>query len=248
MSLKEFKDSAMEFKKELEREMLIRKYQAMLEGKLSFEQRLESWFFKAKTFLVRYWRSIVKRLLDLSLSAVAIFLAFPLMFVIAIVIKLSSKGPVFYRQMRTGRYGKTFEILKFRSMSVDAEKTTGPVWARQNDPRITPIGRFLRKTHLDELPQFLNVLKGEMSIVGPRPERPYFVSELKAAIPQYEKRLIAKPGITGLAQLKRHYDESIKDVKNKVRYDVLYVRKMCPLLDVKLIVMTFGAVVLRTGR
>jgi lipopolysaccharide/colanic/teichoic acid biosynthesis glycosyltransferase len=133
-------------------------------------------------------------------------------------------------------------------MRQDAELATGPVWAKQDDPRITRVGSFLRKTHLDELPQFFNVLKGEMSIVGPRPERPHFVSELRKAIPHYDRRHFARPGVTGLAQVKRRYDETLKDVRNKVRYDVLYIRKMCPFLDMKLIFMTVGACLLRTGR
>ena len=139
-------------------------------------------------------------------------------------------------------------MYKFRSMIQNAEDTSGPVWAKADDPRITRIGKFMRKTHLDELPQLYNVLRGDMSIVGPRPERPYFVNELRKVIPHYDRRFYAKPGITGLAQIKRHYDETLSDVKKKLRYDRLYVQKMCPLLDLKVMAMTVGSVILQTGR
>jgi lipopolysaccharide/colanic/teichoic acid biosynthesis glycosyltransferase len=167
---------------------------------------------------------------------------------VALAVKLDSAGPIIYSQTRVGLRGKHFKIYKFRTMRQDAELLTGPVWARQNDARITRIGNFLRKTHLDELPQFFNVIKGEMSLVGPRPERPHFVSELRTAIPHYDRRHFAKPGVTGLAQVKRSYDETIADVRKKVRYDVLYIKKMCPLLDIKVIFMTLGECILRTGR
>ena len=125
---------------------------------------------------------------------------------------------------------------------------TGPIWASSRDARITRIGTFLRRAHLDELPQFFNVLRGDMSLVGPRPERPHFVKQLRKAIPHYDRRLCVKPGITGLAQIKRRYDESIADVKKKVRYDVLYIRKMCPVLDFMVLALTVKAVLMGTGR
>lgn len=242
------RNSAIAIKKELERDFLLRRYHKLLEGRSGWDEKLIESLIRIKTLLVTSWRSIVKRILDVLVAVTGLALSFPIMLMIALAIKLTSKGPVLYKQARIGRYGKIFNILKFRTMKVDAEKETGPIWAKANDPRIIPIGLFLRKAHLDELPQFFNVLKGEMSVVGPRPERPYFVSEFKKVIPHYAKRLYAKPGITGLAQLKRHYDESLSDVKKKLRYDILYVQKMCPILDVKLIALTFGEVVFRTGR
>ena len=131
-------------------------------------------------------------------------------------------------------------------MFLDAEKNTGAVWAQENDPRITPVGRILRKTHIDEIPQLLNVITGEMSIVGPRPERPEIVKDLKALIHDYENRLSVKPGITGLAQVKHKYDETIEDVKKKIKYDLLYIRKMCWLVEMRIIAQTF--IVALTGK
>jgi lipopolysaccharide/colanic/teichoic acid biosynthesis glycosyltransferase len=163
-----------------------------------------------------------------------------------IKIKLSSKGPVVYTQERVGKRGRIFKIYKLRTMVVDAEKGTGAVWAKRNDPRITKIGRILRKSRVDEIPQLLNVIKGEMSIVGPRPERPEMVRDFKVLIQDYEKRLQIEPGITGLAQIWNRYDETIEDVKKKVKYDLLYIRKMCLLADLDILAQTF--VVVLTGR
>jgi exopolysaccharide biosynthesis polyprenyl glycosylphosphotransferase len=245
---KEFKISATEFKKVLERDLLLRRYQMLIEGETPFEDKIIDNFTKVQTLVVTSWRSLVKRYLDLFVSIFAIAILLPVMVVVAAAIKISSRGPILYKQARVGKKGKIFNMLKFRTMQVDAETQTGPVWARSNDPRVTKIGLFLRTTHLDEIPQFFNVLKGDMSIVGPRPERPYFVSEFRKTIPHYDRRLCAKPGITGLAQIKRRYDETLADVKRKLRYDVLYIHKMCPLLDVKVMILTLGAVFLRTGR
>ena len=187
-----------------------------------------------------------KRVMDLFLSIAGLTLTSPLVTLAAVMIKLTSKGPVVYKQNRVGKNGEIFKIYKLRTMFLDAEKNTGAVWAQENDPRITPVGRILRKTHIDEIPQLLNVITGEMSIVGPRPERPEIVKDLKALIHDYENRLSVKPGITGLAQVKHKYDETIEDVKKKIKYDLLYIRKMCWLVEMRIIAQTF--IVALTGK
>lgn len=188
----------------------------------------------------------LKRVIDIILALSGLAIASPILLAVGIFIKLTSKGSVIYRQERVGRYGEIFKIYKLRTMHIDAEKNTGAVWARKDDPRITPVGLILRKTHIDEIPQLLNVLKGEMSIVGPRPERPELVRDLKVLIQNYEKRLMVKPGITGLAQVWHKYDETIEDVKKKIKYDILYIKKMCLLVDLRILANT--VVVVLTGR
>ena len=193
-----------------------------------------------------WWRLVLKRIVDVAGALAGLVLMAPLVPVIAAAIKLTSKGPILYSQERVGRFGDTFKIYKFRTMRTDAE-AGGPVWsAGDEDPRLTPIGRFLRRTHLDELPQLLNVLRGHMSLVGPRPERPHFVHTLHGALPRYDQRLLLKPGITGLAQVHYRYDASVDDVRRKLRFDLLYVKRMCLALDVKILAWTLLVVV--TGR
>ncbi len=187
-----------------------------------------------------------KRLVDIILSVLGLFVLSPIIILSALLIKLTSSGPVVYRQDRMGKNGLIFKIYKLRTMYQDAEKYTGVVWAKKNDPRITPVGRMLRKMHIDELPQLLNVLKGEMSIVGPRPERPELVRDLKTVIRDYEKRLQVKPGITGMAQVWHKYDETIQDVKKKIKFYLLYIRRMCFLADLRILAST--VVVVLTGR
>jgi lipopolysaccharide/colanic/teichoic acid biosynthesis glycosyltransferase len=192
------------------------------------------------------WRLMLKRVLDVLGGALGLVIALPILAAVAAAIKLTSKGPVLYSQERVGRFGDRFRIYKFRTMRVDAE-AEGPVWAAgEEDPRLTPIGRFLRRSHLDELPQFLNVLRGDMSLVGPRPERPHFVATLHGAIPSYDDRLLLKPGMTGLAQVHYHYDASLADVRKKLRYDLLYVKRMCLMLDVQILAWTL--LVVATGK
>lgn len=244
----EFKTGSAELRKLVERDLMLRRYQKWTQGQTPWEDRVVDQLVKVVTLVETSWRAILKRILDFSVAAAGLIVALPVMAAVAIAIKIESKGPVFYRQTRVGMKGKLFTMIKFRSMVHDAETSSGPVWAKTNDPRITKLGAFLRATHLDEIPQLWNVFKGEMSLVGPRPERPYFVNEFKKTIPNYEMRLCAKPGITGLAQVRNGYDETIRDVKKKVRYDILYIQKMCPLLDVKVIAMTALAVFLKTGR
>lgn len=201
-------------------------------------------FFEGARFS---WRISIKYCLDMLFSALGLVLSLPVMALVAVAIKLDSKGSVFFKQDRVGKEGRLFKIYKFRTMRPDAEAHTGPVWAQADDPRVTRLGRFLRKTRLDELPQLWNVLKGEMSLVGPRPERPYFVDQLEKGVNQYRERLKVKPGITGLAQVRYHYDATLRDVKNKLRYDRLYVKKLCPLLDVRVLLATVSVVLLGKG-
>jgi len=181
-----------------------------------------------------------KAVLDYVLASLLLVLFLPVLFVCALLVKLSSGGPVFYRQLRVGQHGRLFEIIKLRTMRINAERETGPVWARDKDPRVTWIGRLLRRSHLDELPQLFNVLRGEMSLVGPRPERPIFVDEFNRTIRGYYRRLAAKPGITGLAQVRYRYDETLRDVRKKLAYDLLYTRRMCWYLDLSICVLTVG--------
>ena len=171
----------------------------------------------------------------------AMLVAFaPIIGLTALLVKLTSRGPAFYRQERVGEHGRTFNIIKIRTMRLDAETKSGPVWADAHDPRVTLIGGFLRRTHLDELPQLVNVVRGEMSLVGPRPERPHFVEQLRERIPGYDRRLAVKPGITGLAQVRAGYDYALRDVRRKVKLDTMYAQRMCWWVDFIIIVRTMG--------
>lgn len=196
--------------------------------------------------LMPAWEEAAKRSLDVSVSALALVLGLPIGLVIAAAIALESRGPVLYRQERMGKDGERFHIIKFRSMVVDAEKQ-GPQWAHRKDPRITRVGYLLRKLHLDELPQLWNVLSGHMSLVGPRPERPVFVEKLSKEIPLYPRRLKVRPGITGWAQVKHKYDESIDDVRKKVQYDLFYIENMSLRMDMKIILSTISHMLLGKG-
>jgi lipopolysaccharide/colanic/teichoic acid biosynthesis glycosyltransferase len=205
------------------------------------------------------------RVMNIVIAAIALFVALPLLLLIAIAIKLTSRGPVLYTQERVGLDrripgveagnhrrtvdlgGLPFTIYKFRTMRVDAEQATGAVWATQNDPRITPVGRFLRQYRLDEIPQLLNVLRGEMNIVGPRPERPTIFAELRGHISEYPLRQRAKPGITGLAQINHHYDRSLDDVRTKVRYDLEYISRRSLWQDIRIMLQTIPVILFRRG-
>ncbi len=171
----------------------------------------------------------------------------PVMRLAALAVKLSSRGPVLYRQTRTGWRGAPFTLYKFRSMRAGAEADTGAVWASKNDPRVTRVGRLLRRARLDELPQLLNVLKGEMSLVGPRPERPEFVAELSAKIPFYPHRLCVRPGITGWAQINYHYGDGVEDAGRKLEYDLYYIKRLSPALDAFILFHTLKTVLLLRG-
>ena len=181
------------------------------------------------------------------IAGVAAVVLAPLMLAIAIAVKVTSKGPVLYRQTRVGRGGRTFTLYKFRSMREDAEAASGAVWASKDDPRVTPVGRWLRRLRLDELPQFFNVLRGEMSIVGPRPERPEFVARLSETIPFYPQRHCVRPGITGWAQINHKYGDSIEDAELKLEYDLYYIKNMSPAFDFFIMLHTAKTVLLRRG-
>ncbi len=195
--------------------------------------------------LLTDWEKKAKRFIDISVSLIILILTFPVFIATAIAIRLESAGPVLFRQERSGLNGKPFMMVKFRSMFQDAETKTGPVWASKDDPRITRVGKFIRKVRIDELPQMINVLKGEMSLVGPRPERPYFVEKLSEQIPYYKRRLRVRPGVTGWAQVKHKYDETIEDVRKKLNYDLFYIENFNLRNDLKILfrtafVMIFG--------
>ncbi|GMU85948.1 MAG: hypothetical protein AMXMBFR48_11900 [Ignavibacteriales bacterium] len=193
------------------------------------------------------WEKNTKRLMDMVFSTIMLLLSLPVIVLTAIAIKLDSKGSVFFTQDRVGLRGKIFRIVKFRSMYIDAEAKTGPVWSTKDDPRVTRVGRFIRKVRIDEIPQVFNVLKGEMSMIGPRPERPYFVDLLSQEIPYYKRRLRVRPGITGWAQVRHKYDETLDDVKGKIRYDLFYIENMSLRMDFKILLRTVFVVSLGRG-
>jgi exopolysaccharide biosynthesis polyprenyl glycosylphosphotransferase len=197
--------------------------------------------------LMPEWEKKLKRISDVIISFIILIITLPLSFLVSLLIKLDSKGPVLFKQERIGMNNKIFKIYKFRSMYMDAEKSTGPVWSTKDDPRVTRTGKILRKLRIDEIPQMFNVLKGEMSLVGPRPERPYFVEQLSQQIPYYKRRLKVRPGITGWAQVKHKYDESIEDVKVKLRYDLFYIENMSLRMDIKILARTILVVIFGKG-
>lgn len=184
------------------------------------------------------WYIPVKRVCDLVLALLLLIPAAPIMLAGVILIKLTSRGPALYRQVRLGKGGRPFTLFKLRTMKHNAEAETGPVWSTENDCRITPVGKLLRSTHIDEFPQLFNVALGQMSLVGPRPERPEFVAKLDWEIPYYRERLKVSPGITGLAQLRLPPDATLECVRRKVVHDVYYVRQVSPFLDAKLLCLT----------
>jgi exopolysaccharide biosynthesis polyprenyl glycosylphosphotransferase len=188
-----------------------------------------------------------KRAVDLLLSIFCLSLTAPLFVLLPVLIKLTSDGPVFYRQDRAGLHGRRFTLLKFRSMRENAEDPGSPVWAAEDDPRSTPLGKFMRKFRLDELPQMLNVLQGAMSVVGPRPERTEFIKSLQHEIPYYTLRLMVKPGITGWAQVMFRYGASVKDTEEKLQYDLFYIKHMSVALDFRIALKTFRTVFFGEG-
>lgn len=192
------------------------------------------------------WEKFTKDVMDIAISLFILLITLPVTLSVSILIKLTSSGAVIYKQKRVGLYGREFSIYKFRTMYDDAERDTGPVWASKEDPRITPVGFWLRKLRLDEIPQFFNVIKGDMSLVGPRPERPFFVEEFKKKIPLYTRRQRVKPGITGWAQVKWKYDSTIEDVREKTKYDLFYVENMSLSMDMKILINTI--ITILTGR
>jgi len=216
---------------------------------LPLEILSDNWLSFAEGFTMLHARLFrrLKRLSDVLLAAAGLLLSLPLSLAIAIAIKLDSPGPVLLRQWRVGYMERPFQLLKFRSMRGDAEPDGKPRWARLDDPRVTRAGKIIRKLHLDELPQMVNVLLGEMSFVGPRPERPEFVEQLKDRLPFYHLRHYLAPGITGWAQVKYPYGASIEDARRKLQFDLYYIRNASPLIDLRVLLRTARVVLLQKG-
>ncbi|PUA27578.1 MAG: UDP-phosphate galactose phosphotransferase [Cellvibrio sp. 79] len=215
-------------------------------GKIDISLLQPSWMLFSDGFKYSKRRMIAKRVFDLALASVFFAVLWPFMLLTAIAVRLDSSGPILYHQIRVGLNGKTFRIYKFRSMRQDAEKN-GAVWAKKNDSRVTRVGAFIRNTRLDELPQLYNVLAGHMSFVGPRPERPEFVTELANQIPFYETRHKVKPGLMGWAQLKYPYGASVEDAKNKLQYDLYYTKNHSFLMDMLIMIQTVEIILLGKG-
>lgn len=216
-------------------------------GSIELAEIHPGWMVFGNGFYYSQLRDVSKRIFDIIVCLILLFLAWPLMLLTAIAVFLESGGPVIYHQVRTGLNGKTFSIYKFRSMSQDAEKDGKAVWAKKNDSRVTKVGAFIRNTRLDELPQILNVLTGDMSFVGPRPERPEFVDDLNKQLPYYEARHRVKPGLMGWAQLKYSYGASVEDAANKLKYDLYYVKNHSLLLDILIVVQSVEIILLGKG-
>jgi sugar transferase (PEP-CTERM system associated) len=216
-------------------------------GKIEVDELHPSWMIFGDGFRLRqrhwFFRQAISALLALTLSIVTL----PLIPIIVLLIKLTSKGPLLYRQKRVGFRGRVFDCLKFRTMRADAEADSGPTWASDEDPRITAIGKFLRRSRLDEIPQIWNVLRGDMAFVGPRPERPEFVSELSEQIPYYSIRHAVRPGITGWAQINYGYGSSVEEAKEKLRFDLYYIRNVSVMLDLLIVFYTLRAVIIGRG-
>ncbi|EHJ46114.1 exopolysaccharide biosynthesis polyprenyl glycosylphosphotransferase [Solidesulfovibrio carbinoliphilus subsp. oakridgensis] len=216
-------------------------------GKLLLENINPSWFIFCSGFKITFVLRAVKRLVDIVCSVLGLLLSLPFAPFVLLAIRLDSPGPVFFRQERVGQGDKPFVLYKLRTMRQDAEQGTGAVWASQSDPRVTRLGQFLRKSRIDEIPQLINVLRGEMSLVGPRPERPEFVQKLKEIIPYYSERHFVKPGVTGWAQVRYPYGASVEDALEKLRYDLYYIKNISMFLDLSIILRTVAVVLLRKG-
>ena len=219
----------------------------MLTGKLIVEQINPAWLIFSNGFKKSRTRRFIKRAEDLILSVLLLIILLPLIIIIAILIKLDSKGPVIFSQERVGKYKKIYRIRKFRSMIADAENKSGPVWAKDDDDRITHVGKWIRKLRIDEIPQIWNVLKGDMSFVGPRPEREFFTNELEKTIPYYRERFSVKPGITGWAQVSYGYGSSVEDAIEKLNYDLFYIKNMSTFMDLMIVLRTIKTVVFGKG-
>ncbi|MBA2355201.1 MAG: TIGR03013 family PEP-CTERM/XrtA system glycosyltransferase [Acidobacteria bacterium] len=216
-------------------------------GKIAVENLRPSYLIFNEGFNTSRLQLMLKRGFDIVLALVALVLALPIMLVVAILVKRTSPGPALYHQERVGQNGTLFTVHKFRSMRQDAEARSGAVWAQKNDPRVTPVGQFLRKARLDELPQLWNVLWGSMSFVGPRPERPQFVQQLSEQIPYYRQRHVVKPGVTGWAQVMYSYGASVEDAIEKLQYDLFYIKHLTVAFDVFVLFKTVQTVLLRRG-
>jgi sugar transferase (PEP-CTERM system associated) len=217
-------------------------------GRIDLDTVRPSWLIFSDGFSSgRQLSTILKRAFDLLVSALLLTISLPIILVAAMIVKIDSPGPAFYRQTRVGRYGETFEILKLRSMRQDAEAAGSAIWAQRGDPRVTRIGRIIRMIRVDELPQMWTVLKGHMSFVGPRPERPEFVADLERQIPFYAERHMVKPGITGWAQINYPYGASLEDARHKLEYDLYYTKNYSPFLDLLIILQTLRVLLWAEG-
>jgi len=215
-------------------------------GRIHLEHLSPSWLILSDGFRKSQFLYVVKRTFDIVIALITFVLSLPLMVLVAIAIWLETGSPVLFRQERTGFKGRSFKIMKFRSMCHKAEEG-GPVWAVNNDNRVTRLGRFIRKYRLDELPQILNVLRGEMSLVGPRPERPHFCELLQESIPFFELRHTVRPGITGWAQVKYQYGASVEESKTKLEYDFFYIKHMSIVLDLAILFETAKVMIYGRG-
>ena len=216
-------------------------------GRVDLDALQPSWLIFSDGFRMSWVARTVKRLFDVTVSASMLVLTLPLLLLTALAIKLEDGGPVIYSQERIGLFGRPFTLYKFRSMHVDAERHSRPQWAQKADSRITRVGSVIRKVRIDELPQLINVLKGDMSFIGPRPERPYFVDQLGAQIPFYGERHAVKPGITGWAQINYPYGASLQDARNKLSYDLYYVKNHTLLLDCIVLIQTVRVILFPEG-
>jgi sugar transferase (PEP-CTERM system associated) len=216
-------------------------------GKLLIENITPSWFIFSNGFRMTASKRFQKRTFDVVFSFLGLLLTLPFLPLVALMIKVDSRGPIFFRQVRVGELEKEFVLYKFRTMRQDAENGTGAVWAQKNDPRVTRLGKLLRKTRIDELPQLYNVLNGEMSFIGPRPERPEFVGELKKCIPYYSERHFVKPGVTGWAQIRYPYGASVEDALEKLRHDLYYIKNISFFLDVLIFIETIKVMLFGRG-
>ena len=219
----------------------------MLTGKLIVGQINPGWLIFSDGFKKSFIKSFTKRFIDILFSFIMLVMLLPVILAAAILIKIDSKGPVFFSQSRVGQKRKIYNVFKFRSMIVDAEKQSGPVWAESNDDRITNIGKFIRKWRIDEIPQLWNVLKGDMSFTGPRPERDYFVKKLEDVIPYYSQRFSVKPGVTGWAQVSYGYGASVEDAVEKLNYDLFYIKNMSIFMDLIIVLRTVKTVLFGKG-
>lgn len=216
-------------------------------GKIAVENLRPSWMIFSAGFRKSRALAATKRAFDIALASVGLLLAAPALALVALAVRMSSPGPVLYHQRRVGKDGEVFTIHKFRSMRMDAEAHTGAVWARTGDPRVTKVGRFLRRTRLDEVPQLWNVISGDMSFVGPRPERPEFIAALTEQIPFYGQRHVVRPGLTGWAQIRHTYGSSVEDTVEKLQYDLFYVKHLSFTFDLFIVLETIKTVLVRRG-
>ena len=218
-----------------------------LMSKIAVTDLQPGWIALSSGFRRTRWVLLTKRVIDMSVSALGLLLAAPIAALAALAIRIESGGPILYRQERVGQDERPFTLYKFRSMVADAEAETGPVWAAVDDPRVTRVGRIIRKLRIDEIPQMINVLTGEMSFVGPRPERPFFVAQLKQKIPYYALRFSVKPGITGWAQILHDYGDSEADALEKLQYELYYIKNVSVVFDLQIILETFKVIIFGRG-